>query len=87
IGVLHLLKLDDVSDYSRELIDEALACGDMLAQLLNDVLDFSKIEAGKLELHLEAIDPAAALHGVAEMLRHGAEARGLYLRTRIDSDP
>ena len=87
VGVLHLMKQEDISQGGRELIDEALACGDMLGQLLNDVLDFSKIEAGKLELNPEAIDPAAALHGVAEMLRPGTEARGLYLRTCIDEDP
>ena len=87
VGVLHLLKQERLSPPGKELIEEALACGDMLGQLLNDVLDFSKIEAGKLELNPEALDPARALHGVAEMLRPSAEARGLTLRTRIDADP
>ena len=87
VGVLHLLKSEPLSPSGRALIDEAMACGDMLGQLLNDVLDFSKIEAGKLDLHLEPLDPAAALHGVVEMLRPGAEAKGLYLRTPVRSDP
>jgi adenylate cyclase len=33
--------------------------------LINEILDLSKIEAGKLELHLEAVDLAAAIREVA----------------------
>ena len=45
------------ADEGRRLLDEALACGQMLAELLNDVLDFSKIEAGRLELAPRADRP------------------------------
>jgi CheY-like chemotaxis protein len=55
----------------------------MLAALLNDVIDFSKVEAGLLELSPEALNPEAALEGVASLLRPQAEARGLWLRTLI----
>jgi CheY-like chemotaxis protein len=50
---------------------------------LNDVIDFSKVEAGRLELAPEALNPEAALEGVANLLRPQAEARGLWLRTLI----
>lgn len=43
LGVLHLLKTEVLSPSGRELVGQALACGAMLTQLLNDVLDFSKI--------------------------------------------
>jgi PAS domain S-box-containing protein len=80
LGVLHLLKNEKLTDDGRRLLNEALGCGEMLSELLNDIIDFSKIEAGKLELAAEPADPADLLAGVADMLRPQAEAKGLYLR-------
>ena len=86
LGVLHLLKNESLSDEGRKLLTEAVACGGMLAELLNDVMDFSKIEAGKLELSPEPIDLAPALNGVTGLLRSQAEGKGLYLNTKIAPD-
>ena len=80
LGVLHLLKTEKLSDDGRRLLTEALGCGAMLSELLNDIIDFSKIEAGKLELTIEPVEPADLLAGVADMLRPQAEAKGLHLR-------
>ncbi|HJV43549.1 ATP-binding protein [Caulobacter sp.] len=80
LGVLHLLKNEKLSDDGRRLLNEALGCGEMLSQLLNDIIDFSRIEADRLELSVEPTEPAELLAGVADMLRPQAEARGLYLR-------
>jgi PAS domain S-box-containing protein len=80
LGVLHLLKHEQLSEDGRQLLDEALGCGSMLAEILNDIIDFSKIEAGRLELTPAPLDPAAVLAGVAGLLRPEAEAKGLYLR-------
>jgi PAS domain S-box-containing protein len=84
LGVLHLLKTETLSTDGRGLLDEALNCGAMLAALLNDVLDFSKIEAGHLELQTEPVDIAAAIDGVAGILRGQVEAKGLSLTTEIE---
>jgi len=81
LGVLHLLKREPLSDDGRRLLDEALGCGSMLSELLNDIIDFSKIDAGLLELAPEAIDPMAIMAGVVDLLRPQAEAKDLYLRT------
>jgi PAS domain S-box-containing protein len=86
LGVLHLLKAETLSGEGRRLLDEALACGSMLAELLNDVIDFSKIEAGHLELSPAPTDPASALEGVAGMLRQQADERCLYLKTEVARD-
>ncbi|HLI65084.1 MAG TPA: ATP-binding protein [Caulobacteraceae bacterium] len=83
-GVLHLLKAEALSDDGRRLLEEALACSGMLAQLVDDVLDFSKIEAGKLELAPEPTEIGATVRGVVELLRPLADAAGLYLRYSID---
>ena len=86
LGVLHLLKNENLTDEGRNLLGEALVCGAMLAELLNDVMDFSKIEAGKLELSPEPIDLGAALVGVTGLLRSQAEQKGLYLRSKVSAD-
>ena len=80
MGVLHLLKSEALSDDGRAMLEEALSCGQMLAELLNDVIDFSKIEAGHLELASEPVDPAALAYGVARLLGPQVEAKGLALR-------
>ena len=86
LGVLHLLKSEALSPDGEHLLGEAQACGQMLAQLLNDVIDFSKIEEGRLELQPEPIDPADVLNSVARLLRPQAEAKGLELTTQIEGD-
>jgi PAS domain S-box-containing protein len=84
LGVMHLLKRETLSDDGRQLLTEALGCGAMLSELLNDIIDFSKIEAGKLELNLEPIDPAALLRSVADLLRPQARQKGLTLTVAVD---
>jgi CheY-like chemotaxis protein len=84
MGVLHLLKTEPLSEDGRHMLQEALSCGQMLAELLNDVIDFSKIEAGRLELACEPVDVAALVQGVARMLKPQADAKGLTLRIEMD---
>jgi signal transduction histidine kinase len=86
VGVLHLLKSEALSHEGRRLLAEALACSDMLSQLIDDVLDFSKIEAGKLELSPRPTHLADALEGVIGLLDAQADAKGLYLRTDAQPD-
>ena len=85
MGVLHLLKNERLTDDGRGLLREALSCGQMLAELLNDVIDFSKIEAGRLELACEPVDPAMLVEGVVRLLEPQAKAKRLQLV--VDADP
>jgi CheY-like chemotaxis protein len=85
MGVLHLLKNERLSVDGRGLLREALSCGQMLAELLNDVIDFSKIEAGRLELSCEPVDPAMLVEGVVRLLEPQARAKNLQLI--VDADP
>jgi two-component system, sensor histidine kinase len=80
LGVLHLLKHEPLSADGRRLLAEALGCGAMLSELLNDIIDFSKVEAGKLELSPEALDPSTLLRSVADLLEPQAEQKGLSIR-------
>ena len=80
VGVLNLLKREQLTTEGRDLLGEALACSDMLAQLINDVLDFSKMEAGKLEISQTPSDPVAVMESVVSLLHPQADAKNLYLR-------
>jgi signal transduction histidine kinase/uncharacterized protein (DUF302 family) len=53
--------------------------GQHLLGLINDILDLAKIEAGKMELHLEVVDVAHALHEVTSILEPMARQQGLKL--------
>ncbi|MDO9223284.1 MAG: ATP-binding protein [Caulobacter sp.] len=86
LGVLHLLKSENLSTDGRQLLEEAVGCGQMLAELLNDVIDFSKIEAGRLEFTPEPVDPATLMDSVANLLRPQAAAKGLWLNTHVQPD-
>ena len=85
MGVLHLLKGEKLTEEGRHMLEEALSCGQMLAELLNDVIDFSKIEAGRLELADEPLDPRGLVEGVVRLLRPQADAKGLLLRLDADA--
>jgi PAS domain S-box-containing protein len=79
LGVLHLLQSDVLTPGARTLVNEALASGATLAQVLNDIIDFSKIEGGRLDMTPQPTDLAREVEVVIGMLRPDAEARGLSL--------
>lgn len=79
LGVMQLIKRDHLDAEEQGLLDEALASGRMLTEMLDDLLDFSKIETGQFELHTEALDPTAVLVGVASLLEPAASAKGLKM--------
>ncbi len=79
MGVLHILKNEALTDAGQVLVDEALACGSTLAQMLSDIIDYSKLESGALELAPEPLDLSREGDVVIGMLRADADARGLSL--------
>ena len=84
LGVLQLLKREPLTADGRALLDEALSCGRMLAELLDDVIDFSRIEAGRLELAYEPLRPQALIEGVTRLLKPQADDKGLTLTVHCD---
>jgi signal transduction histidine kinase/CheY-like chemotaxis protein len=79
LGILHLIKAEPSRDERERLIDQALAAGAGLSDLLSDVVDFSDLEAGRLQLVAEPVDPAEQLAGVVAMFKPQAEAKGVAL--------
>ena len=84
VGVLNLLKREQLTAEGRDLLSEALSCSEMLAQLINDVLDFSKMEAGKLEISPLPTDPVDVMESVISLLHPQADAKNLYLRAQAE---
>ena len=78
LGVMHLLNDEPLTENGKKLLREAVGCGQMLAELLNDVLDFSKIEAGKMEVRPTVFNLDAVVSAQCDMVRPLAE------RKRID---
>ncbi len=86
LGVLQLINRDRLEPNDVELLDEGLASGRMLTELLDDLFDFSKIETGQFELHPEPVDPAQVLIGITSLLEPAASAKGLMMRAVADPD-
>jgi len=86
LGLLHLLKSDPPRTERRSLVEQALAAGHGLSDLLNDIIDFADVEAGRLELACEPVDPIEQLQSVAAMFRPQIEAKHLRLNLETALD-
>lgn len=87
LGALHLLEHEPISPEGRRLVDQALICGEMLTQIVNDVLDFSKIEAGELSLLPTPMSIVGALEGVIALLGPQAADKGIELTWHVKGEP
>jgi signal transduction histidine kinase len=85
LGVLHLLKADLPPAERARLIDQAVACGAGLCDLLTDIIDFADGETGALTLAPEAVRPSEQLDGVIAMHRPLAESKGVGLNVAVDA--
>lgn len=50
LGMLQLLTMTSLDDEQFEYVETAMASGESLLTIINDILDYSKIEAGKLQI-------------------------------------
>jgi CheY-like chemotaxis protein/anti-sigma regulatory factor (Ser/Thr protein kinase) len=83
---MHVLKRELPAGDSADLLGEALAAGQMLSTLLDDVIDISRIEAGRLDLNREPVDPRELVRGVARLLAGQASHKGLRLEVDVPDD-
>lgn len=83
IGFTGLLLEGTLTEENRRYVELVRDSGESLLHLLNDFLDFSKIESGRLELEPVEFDLAREAVQVLELVRHGAEKKGLELRSHI----
>ncbi len=50
LGMLQLMTMTHLDNEQSEYVDTAMASGESLLTIINDILDYSKIEAGKLQM-------------------------------------
>ncbi|KPM83537.1 ATP-binding protein [Pseudoalteromonas lipolytica] len=83
IGTLNILKREELSDKSRNLVEMMDLSASNLNLLINDILDLSKIEAGKLDLNLKTTNLQLLIERLVESSAIRAFDKGLnvYLDT------
>jgi CheY-like chemotaxis protein len=86
LGVLHLIKQEPSQAERRRLLDQAIAAGVGLSDLLNDIIDFSDVDSGRLQLAAEPLDPREQLASIIAMFRPQAEAKGVALEVEHARD-
>ncbi len=69
----------ELNPQQKEFLDDVLASGRLLLQLVNDVLDLAKVEAGKLEFIAENFSPKKALHEVCLVARAIAQKKNIQV--------
>lgn len=84
VGMAGLLRDTGLNQSQSEMVDAITHSGQALVTIIDDILDFSKIEAGKIVLRKHPVELDALVDGVADILAHEAQAKGLELVTIID---
>jgi PAS domain S-box-containing protein len=74
-----ILQQQDLPGTVEHAADRIVAGGRTLLTTINDILDFSKVENGDIKLAPRAVAADAVVTEVAELLRLGAEQKGLTL--------
>ena len=70
----------------EEYLDDILASGNHLLDLINDVLDLSKVEAGQVELDVATFSLREALERGVVMVRERATSNGVQLSLELAVD-
>lgn len=72
VGSLALLKQEELTSNSKQIIEKALYSSELLTTIINDILDISKLESGKLSIELRTFD----LFELAEQLHSECSISG-----------
>jgi signal transduction histidine kinase len=75
-----------VNAKQEEYLDDILASGNHLLNLINDVLDLSKVEAGQVELEVATFSLREALERGVVMVKERATKDGILLSLELAAD-
>lgn len=86
IGMSELLSAADLSSEDSQNVTTIRESGHALLKIINDILDLSRLESGKLEVSEVDFDLHRCIDSVADLLRHKAKQKGLYLTVEYEGD-
>ena len=79
MGMIALLKEDDLSDQQRAYFETIERSADALLLIIDDILDFTKIEAGRLALETSVFSLRDSLDSIEALFAEPAAQKGLLL--------
>ena len=79
LGMLRILSETGLRDDQNRHVVTALASGESLLTILNDILDYSKLEHGHMEVECVDFDPQALTAQIADLFRPRATERNVRL--------
>ncbi|MGF1632614.1 MAG: ATP-binding protein [Phycisphaerae bacterium] len=84
IGFADLLKESTSPDAKvQRYVQNIVASGNNLLDLINDLLDLAKIEAGRMQIRVEPISIGDLFEGLANVLKPLAARRNVEIRSRV----
>ena len=86
MGMTELLLDTALDGEQREYAQTALASGEQLLMVINDILDLSKIEAGRLRIDEHDFDLRETVEGAADLVATAAHAKGVELTVFVADD-
>jgi signal transduction histidine kinase len=84
--VLRQRLFGEINAKQEEYLDDILASGNHLLDLINDVLDLSKVEAGQVELEVATFSLRETLERGVVMVRERATKNGVRLSLELAAD-
>jgi two-component system, NtrC family, sensor kinase len=84
--VLRQRLFGEINAKQEEYLDDILASGNHLLDLINDVLDLSKVEAGQVELDIATFSLREALERGVVMVRERATKNGVSVSLELAPD-
>ncbi|HMF97956.1 MAG TPA: ATP-binding protein [Vicinamibacterales bacterium] len=86
LGMAELLLDTTLTPTQRRYAESVHRSGESLLGIIDGILDFSKIEAGKIELEHLAFSPRELIDDVVQLLRDGADKKGLEFVASVADD-
>jgi signal transduction histidine kinase len=85
VGVVHLLKLEGLTQAQSELIGLIEQCADSLLKLINGLLDQAQIESGRVVIEILPLPARTFVAEICELFSAPAKVKGLTLRYTVDN--
>ena len=84
VGMTDIALREDVSEHTKECLNNIKSSGNALLTIINDILDFSKIEAGKMDIINETYEPMSSLNDISMIFLNRIGDKDIELLYDID---